>query len=413
MTTTRPMVSGPLILALATFATLIMPSASAASGPHLVDRLDFSAGAIPVALGGDATSLKVGMDLALAAIDGNPRGFVLTPKPAAAEAEVTITYQLPALTTFTAFAVPSVLETPSPSQTFFRDVTIAGSDQGPDGPFELLGQVTLTVHAEAGQSTRFDVVADRPVRWVRLSLRGGLDVQREQTFFEFSEIVGWGTQDTVPLLDAFTGIWKGRGVLVELRQDGTRVQGCYDRQGDLEGSVSGNLLRATGTQRTSGVPSTFVLTVTEDGSIMGVRSSNGAPFRLYAGEPAPNLAAECTDSPPSPPGCGSIVHGIGFGFDSAAITPDSEPMLDALTNGLRDDPAAEIVVVGHTSSEGAEDYNRDLSRRRSEAVVAALVERGIDGARLTARGAGEDQPIADNATEAGRSLNRRVEVECR
>lgn len=413
MTTTRPMVSGALILALAIVAMLIMPSASAASEAHPVDLLDLAAGAIPVALGADADALKVSMDLALAAIDGNPRGFVLTPKPGTAEAEVTVTYKLPALTTFTAFAVPSVLETPSPSQTFFRDVTVAGSDQGPDGPFETLGQVTLTTHPASGQVTRFDAVAARPVRWVKLTLRGGLDVQREQTFFEFSEIVGWGSQDAVPLLDAFTGIWKGRGVLIELRQDGARVRGCYDWQGDLEGSVSGNLLRATGTQRTSGVPSTFVLTVTDDGSIMGVRSSNGAPFRLYAGEPAPNLAAECTDVPPSPPGCGSIVHGIGFGFDSAAITPDSEPMLDALTNGLKDDPAAEIVVVGHTSSEGAEDYNRDLSRRRAEAVVEALVERGIDASRLTARGSGEDRPIADNATEVGRSLNRRVEVECR
>lgn len=394
-------------------AMLAFSSASTAASPPEHDLLDFAAGAIPVAVGGDADALKVGMDAALAVIDGSPGGFVLTPKPGERDTEVTITYQLPALTTFAAFAVPSVLETPSPFQTFFREVVVTGSDQGPSGPFEILGQVALAPHAQAGLSTRFEATASRPVRWVRVSLRGGLDVQRDLTFFEFSEIIGLGVQEDVPLLDRFTSVWKGRGVLIELRQDGARVRGCYDRLGDLEGSVSGNLLRATGTQRSSGVPSTFVLTVTDDGALLGVRSTNGAPFRLQAADPAPTVLAECSDSPPPPPGCGSTLHGIRFGFDSAAISPDSAPMLDALASGLRDDPAAAILVVGHTSSEGAEDYNRDLSRRRAEAVVTALVGRGIEASRLAARGIGEDRPIADNTTEAGRSLNRRVEIECR
>ncbi len=394
-------------------ATMILSSASPGAEPEPTDFLSFAEGVVPVALGGMAPDLKVGMEMALAAVDGDPGMFVATPKPGGPETLITMTYRLPALTTFTEFGVPTVPETPSPSQTFFREVEIAGSDAGPDGPFTVLAAAVLQTPAGKGQITKLEAATSKPVRWVKLSLKGGIDVQREQTFFEFSEIVGWGTRDTVPMLDAFTGTWKGRGVLIELRQDGPNVSGCYDRAGDLAGSVSGNVLRATGKSRSGGIPSTFVLTVADDGSIMGVRSTNGGPFKLYVGPAAPGLPAECTDSPPPPPGCGAIVHGIRFGFDSAVITPDSAPVLDALFTGLKDAPATEIVIVGHTSSEGGEDYNRDLSRRRALAVIAALVARGIDKARLSAQGAGEYRPIADNGTEAGRSLNRRVEIECR
>ena len=160
---------------------------------------------------------------------------------------------------------------------------------------------------------------------------------------------------------------------LELVQDGVRVRGCYDEDGELTGTVSGRLLHATGQTR-AGIPSTFVLTVGEDGGIL---------------------------------------HGIQFDYDSADILPESERILDALSDGLRAATATTIAVVGHTSSEGSDAYNDELSRRRSEAVVAALIAREIDASRLVAEGRGEKQPIADNETEAGRSLNRRVEIECR
>ena len=75
--------------------------------------------------------------------------------------------------------------------------------------------------------------------------------------------------------------------------------------------------------------------------------------------------------------------------------------------------AAAITVIGHTSSEGSDEYNDKLSQRRAEAVVAAIVGRGIAAGRISAEGRGEKQAIAANLTEAGRSLNRRVEIACR
>jgi outer membrane protein OmpA-like peptidoglycan-associated protein len=112
-------------------------------------------------------------------------------------------------------------------------------------------------------------------------------------------------------------------------------------------------------------------------------------------------------------GCGSVIHGITFGFDSAEIRPDSEPVLAALYDGLRADSSAAIVIEGHTSSEGSDAYNQRLSERRAEAVVADLVARGLPKNRVGATGLGEGRPIAPNTDESGRSLNRRVEVHCR
>ncbi|XOV90245.1 MAG: OmpA family protein [Pseudomonadota bacterium] len=376
------------------------------------DYMTFAEGAIPVEVGGQANVLKAGIEQALVLIDGNPGGKVITPKPGGPDTTLWFVYQLPAPTTFTRFAVPGISETPSPSQTFFREVEISGSSTGPTGPFEPLASASLAEHKRKDELTFIVVGNPTPVSWVRVTLSGGINLLTDKTFFEFSEIIGEGTRAPVPVVDAFTGKWKGRGVLLELKQEGTSVSGCYDREGDLQGTVRGNLLQATGTNRTSGVPSSFVLAVGEDGGITGVRSTNGAPFRLYTGDTAPGLVTECSSSPARPPGCGDNVHGIQFDFDSDVIRPDSAPVLDALYAGLKDVEGTSIQIVGHTSSEGAEDYNLELSRRRAASVVAALVTRGIDRARLGAHGAGEASPIADNSSETGRSLNRRVEIRC-
>lgn len=376
------------------------------------DLLDFAAGAVPVAFGARPEGLKIGFEHALSAIDGNMRAKVMTPKPGDADSEIWFVYKLPSETSFTGFAVPNVHETPSPSQTFFRDVEIAGALDGPDGPFQTLAAASLSIHAGKDETTGFPAEMETPVRWVKLTLRGGVNVERDQTFFEFSEIIGEGSQDPVPMLEAFTGKWNERGMRLELKQDGASVSGCYDGVGDLQGDVSGSLLRATGTNRTSGVASTFILTVNDAGDVSGLRSTNGAPFKSYGGSVDPALVTECSRVEASPPGCGDTVYGIQFNYDSAAIRPDSAPVLDALHNGLSDADARSIRIVGHTSSEGSDEYNRDLSERRAQSVVSSLVERGIDAARLAALGQGETQPIADNSTEAGRSLNRRVEVQC-
>jgi len=393
-------------------ACFICAGLSHASEAPPKDLLDIAAGAVPVAYGANPETLKTGFEHALSAIDGDPRSMVMTPKWGGPDSEIWFVYKLPAETVFTGFAIPNVGETPSPSQTFFRDAEIAGALDGSDGPFQKLAGAALSTHSERDEITRIPAEIETPVRWVKLTLRGGIHVERDLTFFEFSEIIGEGSQQPVPMLEAFTGKWKERGMQLEFKQDGASVSGCYDGVGDLQGDVSGNLLRAVGNNRRSGVASTFILMVNDAGDVTGLRSTNGAPFKSYGGSADPALVTECSNVEARPPGCGDIVHGIQFDYDSAAIRSDSAPVLDALYTGLSDADAPSIRIVGHTSSEGSEEYNRDLSERRAGSIVSALVERGIDALRLSALGQGETQPIADNSTEAGRSLNRRVEVQC-
>lgn len=105
------------------------------------------------------------------------------------------------------------------------------------------------------------------------------------------------------------------------------------------------------------------------------------------------------------------LYGILFEFDSDVVRGESGPALDEIAALLNGDPALSLLVVGHSDDQGSLAYNMDLSRRRAKAVVARLVEdHGIAAARLEGHGVGYLAPVADNRSEQGRSLNRRVEL---
>jgi outer membrane protein OmpA-like peptidoglycan-associated protein len=105
------------------------------------------------------------------------------------------------------------------------------------------------------------------------------------------------------------------------------------------------------------------------------------------------------------------LYGIRFAHDSDVLTPESDPTLAEIARALAASASMQLFVVGHTDMTGDHDYNLDLSRRRAASVVAALTGRfGVQGARLQAAGVGPLAPVADNASDAGRALNRRVEL---
>lgn len=375
------------------------------------DLMSFAHGVLPVSVDTGDAALRTGMTEAVSLIDGNTVGFVLTPRPGTSADVVEIVYALPAPTRFERFAVPNIRETPSPSQTFIRVVEVSGASESADGPYALLARGELSTHSTSGDVTELTLEQDQPdVLWVRVRLWDGISVERDQTFFEFSELIGNGTQHPPPLSDRFSGVWDGRGVDIELMQEGPTVTGCYDRGSLLTGTVDGNVLRAIG-HNDAGIESQFIAIVAEDGALHGLRSTNGAPFHPYDGQQSAE-APICLDPEPPTLGCGAIVHGIGFDFDSAVIRPESDAILASLFDGLSHEGDRRIEIIGHSSSEGQADYNRDLSQRRAEAVVAALVALGLEPSRISANGRGEDDPIASNENEAGRSMNRRVEVQC-
>ena len=109
---------------------------------------------------------------------------------------------------------------------------------------------------------------------------------------------------------------------------------------------------------------------------------------------------------------GSVsLYGIHFDTDRTEIKAESESTLAEIATLMSTVPDLTLYVVGHTDNVGAMDYNRNLARRRAEAVVAALVDRhGVAPERLTAEGVGPLAPVASNEGDAGRALNRRVEL---
>lgn len=104
------------------------------------------------------------------------------------------------------------------------------------------------------------------------------------------------------------------------------------------------------------------------------------------------------------------VYGIHFDTGKAAILLDSEPVLNEIVKLLQQNPILKLRVEGHTDNQGNAAANQALSEKRAQAVVAWLTGHGVTAGRLTAKGLGQIQPIADNATEDGRAKNRRVEL---
>jgi outer membrane protein OmpA-like peptidoglycan-associated protein len=102
--------------------------------------------------------------------------------------------------------------------------------------------------------------------------------------------------------------------------------------------------------------------------------------------------------------------GILFDVDKAILKDRSKTNLASLATILEKYEDTNILLEGHTDNTGTDEYNLELSRLRSQAVGNFLAGEGVNPTRFTIMGYGESQPIADNATEDGRALNRRVEV---
>ncbi len=105
------------------------------------------------------------------------------------------------------------------------------------------------------------------------------------------------------------------------------------------------------------------------------------------------------------------LYSLYFDHDKATLTAESTPALGVVATLLNQHRDLQLFVVGHTDYIGSLNYNMDLSRRRAQSTVTALIERyGIDADRLNAQGVGPLAPVGSNESEQGRALNRRVEL---
>lgn len=106
----------------------------------------------------------------------------------------------------------------------------------------------------------------------------------------------------------------------------------------------------------------------------------------------------------------SIPNDISFASGKSDIQARLKPILDQFAQGVNQQGSMEVKIVGHTDSTGSDAINNPLSMRRAESARDYLVSRGVAASRISTAGRGSREPIADNATEAGRARNRRIDI---
>lgn len=142
-----------------------------------------------------------------------------------------------------------------------------------------------------------------------------------------------------------------------------------------------------------------------DGAIVPAAAPAAPAAAAPAARPAP--------APVAPPAATKVTYAADafFDFDKSVLKPEGKAKLDDLVGKIKDINLEVIIAVGHTDAVGSDSYNQKLSVRRSEAVKAYLVSKGVEKNRVYTEGKGEKQPVADNKTSEGRAKNRRVEIE--
>ena len=106
----------------------------------------------------------------------------------------------------------------------------------------------------------------------------------------------------------------------------------------------------------------------------------------------------------------TFASGLLYDFDSDVVRAEAAANLRNLAASLNKYPNTDLLIVGHTDAVGTSEYNQTLSQRRATSAANYLASQGVASTRLQSVGRGETEPIAANDTEAGRQLNRRVEI---
>ena len=394
--------------------TLVCLNLAHAQDPN-EDLLTFANGVLFVSQTGLASGSS---GSALLAIDGDPYRLGLSND---GNGPVTFVYQLPALTQFETFGIPNVIEQPG-NVTFVKNVVVSGSATGPDSGYQQMAAFELETHGPDETVTWHDVQTTTPVRWLQVTFDDGINIEpgdEGRTVLWFSELIGLGVQDPVELSTAYTGEWRLKlterldlsGLPFALQQTGSSIRGCYNDI-SLSGSVNGPIARLSG-EAADGSTAAMVLVADENDSIRASVAENGGRFRaLTAVTVDEDVITECEPAGEIVGACGTNAY-IKFDYDSAAIRPESAGILDDVYAGLVAEDASGISIVGHTSTEGDDAYNLELSGRRAQTVADALVARGLDPGSLRAIGLGESQPlITPDASATARELNRRVAISC-
>jgi len=131
-----------------------------------------------------------------------------------------------------------------------------------------------------------------------------------------------------------------------------------------------------------------------------------------------NSADRCPNTPSGSTvdsqGCAQriVVQNLNFPSNSSILSAESKAVLDRIASSiLANTQIKQIAITGYSDDRGATDYNKTLSERRAKSVATYLISQGLDANKVSSSGMGEANPIASNATAAGRRDNRRVEID--
>lgn len=312
-----------------------------------------------------------------------------------------------------------------------KQVTVELSDNSASTGFVPVLDVALAMDTN---DQRFALPGKPVGRFVRLTFFSNHGAEN----YGLTGFRGYGRKLTdTARIDDVSGTYEGASGwgTVRLKQEGSRVVGCFDyRSGLIAAGVEGRLLKGDMIEHESdgsvarrslalfafapGNSALFVLSRgSESNPDFGYDAYWSAQKRSSAIGDCPAIegwsgkaAAASQLGAALQAGGRARLDGVNFDFNAATIQPVSLPLLDQLAQLLRTQPDWTVTLEGHTDAIGSAAFNRDLSARRAAAVRSYLVGRGIGEARLSAAGFGFDRPVASNATQGGRAQNRRVEI---
>lgn len=360
----------------------------------------------------------------LSMIDGNARSGWASRK-GNPENQIAV-FELPARTTFASFGFDT--GNARSGGVAAKDVTVEVSDTDGQSGFKKVLDATLK---EKENDQRFAVSDKIPARWVRLTVKNNYG---SPDYIQLMEFRGFGEQETIPPLENVSGIYKTSSGELHIKQEGTSIIGCYTYSYNylIEGGIEGRTLKLiTSRLEKDGSrkrDTKVIMNVSDDGkNLVGVWSGDRPDARYVGKWDGIKTSSEVGNCPHLPDldkeGAAQnnleenlaaagrvIVYGINFDFNSDKIKAESKPTLDKIVAVLKENSAWKMTIEGHTDDVGGESYNQTLSEKRAASVKKYLVEAGIGEPRLKAKGFGLSKPIAENATEAGRSQNRRVEL---
>jgi outer membrane protein OmpA-like peptidoglycan-associated protein len=240
----------------------------------------------------------------------------------------------------------------------------------------------------------------------------------------------------VPGLEAFNGCPDSDGDGIEDAKDDcpneaglAEFNGCPDADGDGVPDKNDDCPTVPGLKTLAGCPDADGDGVADNKdncpNVAGPAANNGCPWPDRDGDGVLDKDDKCPDEVGTVAnnGCpeikptaevmatlNSYARTILFDTGKSSFKKETAPVLEAMTAIFKEYPKADFTIEGHTDSVGSNKSNQLLSERRAHAVRDYLIANGINADRLTAAGFGEDQPIDDNSTAAGRKNNRRVEV---